>query len=182
MSAADNNRRANNMRTIRTRVYKFDELSDDAKQTAIEQLWDINVTHEWWEFTYEDAKNVGIEIESFDLDRFQIEGKFIEDAVFTAHKIKDDHGQDCETYKTAEQFLRKRDELIDSARDEDGEFEDEHELDGKLDELEADFLQSILEDYRMMLQREYDYQTSKEAIIETIQANEYEFLKNGKMI
>jgi len=33
-----------------------------------------------------------------------------------------------------------------------------------------------------MLQKEYEYQMSDEAIIETIEANEYEFTENGKLI
>jgi predicted transcriptional regulator len=33
-----------------------------------------------------------------------------------------------------------------------------------------------------MLQKEYEYLTSEEAIIETIEANEYEFTEKGEMI
>ena len=59
------------MRTYTTEhtVYKFDELDESTKQAAIEKLWDINVDYEWWEFTYEDAANIGLKITEFDLDR-----------------------------------------------------------------------------------------------------------------
>jgi len=57
------------MRTIETTVYKFDELSDEAKQQSIENLYDLNVDYEWWDCTYEDAENIGLKISEFDLDR-----------------------------------------------------------------------------------------------------------------
>lgn len=31
------------MRTVRTKIYKFEELSKDAQQNAISNMWDINV-------------------------------------------------------------------------------------------------------------------------------------------
>lgn len=170
------------MRTIEVKLYKFSELSEEAQQKAIDSLYDINVFFDWWDSTYEDAERAGIKITGFDIDRGNYcEGEFIEGPEHTAHKIIDDHGQDCETYKTAEQYLKERDELINTAqKDEDGEFTDEHELDNKLDDLDAEFLKSILEDYRIILSKEWDYLTSKEAIIETIEANDYEFTEDGK--
>jgi hypothetical protein len=53
--------------------------------------------------------------------------------------------------------------------------------DQQVEDMELEFLRSILEDYRILLQKDYDYQTSDEAIIETIQANEYEFTENGEL-
>jgi hypothetical protein len=64
-------------------------------------------------------------------------------------------------------------------KDANGDWEDEGELDAKLNECEADFLQSILEDYRIMLKKEYEYRDSDEYITETILANDYEFDENG---
>ena len=46
-------------RQVVSTVYKFEELSDSAKEKARESLRDINVQHEWWDFVYEDAKNIG---------------------------------------------------------------------------------------------------------------------------
>jgi hypothetical protein len=48
-------------------------------------------------------------------------------------------------------------------------------------ELDNEFKKSIEEDYRRLLSKEYDYLTSAEAIKETIEANDYEFLSTGKM-
>ena len=37
------------MGTIETKVYKFNELSDTAKENAIDRLRNINVDYDWWE-------------------------------------------------------------------------------------------------------------------------------------
>ena len=55
------------MRTIETKVYKFEELTKEAQSKAIEKCYDINVCHDWWECTYNDAKTIELEIEGFDL-------------------------------------------------------------------------------------------------------------------
>lgn len=173
------------MRQVTTtkNLYKYDELSESAKQKAIEGLWDTNVNENWWENMYEDASEVGIKITAFDIDRGNsIDGEFYEDACHTANKIKENHGESCETYKTAVSFLAERDEIVNTApKDENGEFEDEYELDQKLDECENDFLKSILEDYLIMLRKEYEYQTSEESVLEAIKANDYEFTEDGKL-
>lgn len=56
-------------RTIRKKIYKFEELSDKAKQKVIEDNYCWNVEHNWWEFVYEDAAQLGIKITGFDLGR-----------------------------------------------------------------------------------------------------------------
>ena len=59
------------MRTYTTEhtVYTFNKLSGEAKQHALEQLWDLNVYYDWWGYMYEDAENIGLKITGFDLDR-----------------------------------------------------------------------------------------------------------------
>ena len=156
------------MRTIRTKVYQFSELSKDAQQKAIEVMAEINVDHDWWQSVYEDAANIGLKITGFDIDRGSYcKGEFIEDAQYTGEKILSEHGKICETYKTASEFIADREKL------------DIDEQENELEELEMEFLNSLLEDYRIMLTKEYEYQTSEAAIIETIEANEYEFKADG---
>ncbi len=57
------------MRTETIEIFKFEELSKEAKKNAVEKMHNLNVDHNWWEFTYEDAKRIGLEINGFDLDR-----------------------------------------------------------------------------------------------------------------
>ena len=165
------------------KVYKFAELSEKEKEKAISKFRDCHLDYYWWDHVYEDAKEAGLKIEEFYLDRNRhAEGRFIESARECAQKIVENHGPDCETFKTASAFLKERDEIVEQApKDEDGEFVSEFELDEKLDDCEAEFLKSILEDYSIMLQKECEYLQSDEAIIETIEANDYDFTENGKI-
>lgn len=172
------------MRTIETTVYKFAELSEQGKQKAIEGLMDINVDFDWWQFIYLDAKNVGIEIGGFDIDRgayVQIE---VYDPLETANKILKDHGEMCETYSNAKQFIEERDALVSKYSNEGDKVpeENEYDFDCELDELETEYKKTLEEDYLSLLRAEYEYLTSEEAIIETIKCNEYEFTVDGDMI
>jgi len=172
------------MRIKETKVYQFSELSDEAKEVAIENLADINVDYGWWDCTYEDAARIKLRITEFDLDRNRhCAGEFIEDAKDVASAILNQHGNKCETYQTARGYLDERAELVKKYSDgkeldvvaEDNEWD----FDNDCDELNAEFFRSILEDYSIILQKEYEYLTSEEAIIETIEANEYEFTEDG---
>jgi hypothetical protein len=169
------------MKTITLTVYSFDELSEAAKDRARDWFRNGVGQDEWWDGTYEDASQAGLKITSFDLDRNRHAcGNFISGPEECAHLIEAKHGDTCETFKTAAAYLRERDEIINSAeRDENGEFSDVSEVDEKLDRADADFLKSILEDYSIMLQKEYEYQYSNECVDENIRANEYTFLANG---
>ena len=171
------------MKTIEINTYKFAELSEESKQNAIEKLSNINVDFDWWNFVYEDAENVYLKISSFDIDRKSIDCKFIQYANETANEIIKNHGENCETYKTAKTFLSDWDKLVELYSDGINKNvvseENEYQFDEDADNLENDFLQSISEDYLQMLSDEYDYLTSEDAIIESIEANEYDFLENG---
>lgn len=169
------------MRTIKTVVYQFDELSDTAKEKAREWYRSSLLYQEQaWESTLEDAANIGLEILSLD-DHRQNEGKFTAGAEETAHKIEEEHGDTCDTFKTAKQYLEARDTVIRAwERDENGEFVNEHRLDVFLDALDSNFLHDLLEDYHIMLNKEIEYLCSNESVDESIRANEYEFTKEGE--
>jgi hypothetical protein len=186
-----NNKEGKDMRikTTETKVYTWDELTDEQKEKALSKLYDLNTGYEWWQSVYEDAEDVGIKITSFDLDRNRhAEGKFTMNATDVAKAIVEDHGPDCETYKTAREFLNAVTPMIDfrdNFADDDNTTEEEYKTfddnTDKIEELEEEFLKSILEDYSIMLQKEYEYLSSEEAIVETIKANEYEFDENGNI-
>ena len=173
------------MRIKETKLFHFSELSDEAKETAIQECSEFNVTHDWWDCTYEDAKNVKLQITSFDLDRNRhCEGDFIEYASDTAEKILAEHGKDCETFQTATNFIAESAGLLETIPeklDDEGYDDNEYDREQAQDELDEEFLKSILEDYSIMLQKECEYLQSEEAIIETIEANEYEFTEDGQL-
>ena len=57
------------MKNFEVKLYNFEELTKDAQQKAISKNSDINIIFDWWEITCEEAKNIGINIKTFDLDR-----------------------------------------------------------------------------------------------------------------
>lgn len=162
-------------RTIRTKVYLFNELSEDVQQKVIENNYHINVDYNWWESTYDDAKEIGLKITGFDIDRGNYcEGEFLLSANEVAHNIFNSHGEVCKTYKTANDFMNEWQPVFNEYLEKEG-----YELENKLQELESDFLKSLCEDYLIMLRDEYEYQTSKDQVKEAIISNEYEFTKDG---
>lgn len=169
-------------RQVTTTVYQYSELSDKAKEKAREWASTVICQDDWWDSIYYDAENIGLRITSFGLDRNRhAEGEFIEGAESCAHKIEDEHGATCETYATAKGYLAERDRVINEApHDEDGEFEDEYALDSELDEMDGEFLRSLLEDYSIMLQKENDAMYEDSYLAEFIEANAYEFTEDGK--
>lgn len=171
------------MREKITKVYPFDELSEEAKEKAIDLLSDINVDYDWWECLCEEAKEIGLVITEFNLCHgHSIKGHFTEDAVDVANMIIKNHGKTCETYQDARDFFYnyakeqvKFDFSESTTKDDYTDFEETEVCQDLVDE----FCQTVLEDYRIILQEEYEYLTSEEAIIECIKANDYEFTEEG---
>lgn len=173
------------MKTKTINLYFFDELSEEAKQKAVENLYDINVDYNWWDSTYDDAEDVGLKITSFDTYRGNINGNITTSINDVCDKIIENHGISCETYKTAKDYLAQYDALVEKFSDgidiDEVEEGNEYDFDAECNELEDDFLKAILEDYLVLLRQEYEYLTSEEAIIETIRTNQYTFTKDGKL-
>ena len=165
--------------TTRT-LYKYDELpTEQAKEKAREWYAQGMVSYDWWECIYDDAETVGLKIKSF--DEYTLEAKFIESAEVTADKIIKNHGESCETYSDATKYLADRETIVTNApRTEDGDLENEWELDDNLDNLDGAFLETLQEDYRIMLRKEIEFMESTEQIEENIRGNEYEFTEGGK--
>jgi hypothetical protein len=159
------------MRTIETTLYKYSELSEAGKQKARESLSDINVDFDWWDSVYEDAAEIGLKIKGFDIGRgSRVDGELICSAMESIKKVLENHGPDCDTTKTAQYFIDLYNEIAPEIRDDDW-----------LSDFEGDYLDAICDCYLTLLRDEYEYQTSEEAVIETIEANEYEFSADGKL-
>lgn len=45
--------------TVTLTAYTFDELSDNAKETAREWFRSVQLDYDWWDSVYDDAKNLG---------------------------------------------------------------------------------------------------------------------------
>ena len=170
------------MRTIRTKVYQYDELpTQQAKDNAIEWYRD-DVSSNFstaWDDIKEDAKQIGLKLISLD-DHRANEGDFMLSANEVAQNIFNEHGESCSTYKTATEFMENWQPVFNNYMDESHEDYESNESEEKLQELEDDFLHSLLEDYRIMYNQNVQAEYEDEYIIDILQANNYEFTKDGK--
>lgn len=146
-------------RIIEKTVFNFNELSDSAKEAARNWYRDGMDYEFCWETTVEDAEQIGLEIKSLE-DHRANKGAFTQSAHKVALAILANHGAMCATYGTARDYLITR---------------HKHNAD------DADFLHSLLEDYRIMLNNEIEYQQSSEAVDESIDCNGYEFDEKGRI-
>ena len=143
------------MRTIETKVYLFKELDEQTKEKVIQNNYDIAIQDDWYHFTKDDLKEVDIELRSFDIDRGSFAEINIDNFLFnTCEKIIKSHGENSETYKIAERYIKEYNSIKE-----------------KMDNLEES-----------MLRQEYEHMTSDEYIIDMFEANEYEFTAEGKII
>lgn len=170
------------MRTITKTLYSFEELSEEAKEKVLDKFYDINVDYDWWQFTYEDAENIGLKLTSFDLDRNRhAKGEFIYSATEVAANILKEHGEQCETYKTASNFLEQHNTVYADYMDESSENYESYDSEQELIEIEEEFLKDLCEDYSIMLQKECEYLQTEDSIIQTIVSNGYEFDEEGNI-
>jgi hypothetical protein len=170
------------MKKLEITLYSFDELSETAKKRAIMDNYDFNFFDDWWSGVYDDAENIGLKLTTFDLDRHRhAKGEFICSPAECAANILKEHGNMCETYKTAESFLSEYNPIFADYMDENSENYESADLEQNMIDMEEDFLNSLLKDYSIILQKECEYLSSDDAIIEGIKANEYLFWENGKM-
>lgn len=172
------------MRTVRIKIYKFNELSEASQKKAISNLWDINVDYSWWEFIYEDAASIGLKITEFDRANY-CKGELMHSLTEVCDLITANHGEECETFKTAKLYRNEWNKLVEEHSDginKNKVCEDKgYDFDKLADELEKQFRLSLCEDYRIILQKEHKFRTSEQAIKETIISSAYDFTADGKM-
>ena len=186
------------MKTIEIKLYQFNELSEKAKERALEDFRYINVDNDWWfDYIMEDAKGFCLSIEEFDIYRRDCEVAFLYNADETIKAIKENAGD--ELLSIANEYEQQVKELFKAYSDYDKYLKWLIEMDYTLDDLEfedwvleeteyeedkeniyIEFLKELGEYYLYMLQSSYDYSTSDESVIGTIEANEYEFTEDGK--
>ena len=148
------------MRKETINIYRFSELSEEAKEKAIQNMYDINISFDWWDYIYEEAESLGFKIEGFNLGR----GAYISISPVLhiydiAKNVLNICDEDCEFHNVTKKFLAKYEKA-------EKDFND-------------NYVEALESKYLSIIQNEYDYLTSKEAIIESIEANNYEFLENG---
>jgi len=161
------------MKQINLTVYEFNELSDFAKKKAINDYSARCYDYEWWDFIYEDASYLCLDIHSFDIYRKSIDIRYNDDPEYVAQKILNNWGKDSELYKIANKYLESASKL--HVIESDDELYDSDEL----IELNDDFLHDLGKFFLSYLNAENEWRNSEECISQTIICNEYEFFVDG---
>jgi len=156
------------MRVVETKVYPFAELAEVAQKAALNMQFNINVDHDWWDLYYESAMETEhFKITGFDTDRgAYVHGDFNSSALDTALAIQTNHGTECDSHKLAVKFIL--------------EFDNDKTLEEN-EFCEEGLKQALLETHLVGLRAELEYKYSDEAIKETIESGELEFLECGKL-
>jgi hypothetical protein len=169
------------MKTQSITTYSFNELSEESKKKVLSKYIETAISDYWYEDTYFSAKEQGVEITGFDLDRGQrIDGEFIWEHIEVADNMLNDITKGHPLYTISEQFRKERDEICENwEKDENDEPINTDELDEKLDELEGQYEKDILWEYWKILRNEYEYLYSNEYLCEYFEDNDYQFTENG---
>jgi len=192
------------MTKLEVTTYSFSELCEESKQEAVESLFDINVEYDWYEFIAEsfEDENKYFKVTKVYFSGFSSQG---DGAMFEYSGIKDELLHkiiDNLKTTTREKWVLKNANIYGNGK-QTGHYYHEnscsHTIDHDcfvygtrlyevVDKWFSDIEDGIIEEYRNMaqdlyrtLEKEYDYLTSEECIIETIEVNEYEFLENGTL-
>lgn len=198
------------MKTIELKLYDIMELKDEAFRKAVDDNRDINVDNDWWSDGVLEEWNVKLQemgfinpkiyfsgfwsqgdgacfnadididqfIKHFKLDKFTPLLSFAEkeELDLTASIEKN-------SYATHYSHERTRYAEVDfwvpeDIKDKAGDVEKlADELEKELESTRLEMCHNIYKD----LQREYEDDTTEDAIVDTLQANEYTFLEDGTM-
>ena len=196
------------MRTISVDLFLFDELSEDVQKKVIDKHRDINVDHDWWDFTYDTFKEDCI----FDVDKMYFSGFYSQGdgAMFEYSSIpdslKNDFIDSLDLSPMRKNWLLNN-VYVSGKGKHSGYYSHEkccsHSIywevnngdlhwDTKfyrwLESFADDFEQYVIDKYEdlcrdlyCVLKNEYNYLISDEQVAEAIRRNEYEFNENGEM-
>ncbi len=174
------------MRIEKVKLYKFDELSEEVRESVIEKNRNINVGYSWWDIYLEDLsvelEKVGVLYEdvSFDLGRGQYI-YLIKASVEDTRKFLKAGGIDLRT-KEAREIINYNG--IDIQTNYHGGGNGENYVStgfSGIDEALTDLLDEILYTFLRKLDDAYFSLISDEEIAETLRINEYEFMEDGTM-
>jgi hypothetical protein len=186
------------MRIVKTKVYKFEELSEESQEKALSGLADINVDYDWWDIdglldlTKNEMSEVGIEpdeikdvlfsytVWEFDLERgqyLQLDGVSVnnDEAFRKFLKIPKELWDQCSYY--FENDSRNRNTYLDLLTIDEETTDEENDILERAIEIMADKIHEAW----VSLRNDYEYLISEEAIKDTIKTNECEFYEDGRL-
>ena len=191
-------------------VYQFNELSDEAKDKAIENYRQDGFDYEWWDFIFEDAKRMGalmgITVDNIYFSGFSSQGdgacfegsyEYVKGSVKAIRDETGDSDKDLTAIAKGLQAEQRRNFYgLSASVKQRGHYNHEFcteidvqdnrdnapwQISDEVEEAIKDLLRDFMRWIYRSLSREWDYMNSDEQITEMIEANEYEFLENGRM-
>jgi hypothetical protein len=182
-------------------AYTINELKPEIKDKVIEKFSEINTSHDWYENSYEGwaekLAEYGLEADNYTWDLYRNEFDFtnlrVIDAAVLLSKLelsKELIPFDITTkgnYDIQISFRDGLDVTVDSNNYDEDDFDEK--LQEPTDDLECvifdkveDLVKHLKSEFFKQLKDDYEYLTSEEAIIDTLDANEHLFTKEGKAI
>ena len=164
------------MKTIEIKVYKFDELDEQTKEKVIENYRFINVEDTfWYDWIKEDFNRLGLEIKEFDLGRRNYVKIYIENFEDTSNYIIEEFGDSVLIKQTAKNYLKELKEIVSN-------FKEDEDIDREFETLDENYQHEFEADILSYLRANYEHDISDEAVIDTIEANDYDFTTEGKIL
>lgn len=191
------------MRTETDTIYKFNELSESAKEKARDWYRDGCLNYEWWDAVYELATTAG-EMLGISIDNIYFKGFYVQGsgACVTGSysynkgwkkKLEKEFGGTLleelvaignELQAVQSRAFYKLSATLSHQEDSYSSISVEHE-DRWAEANEEQELKDALESFEhwvfRKLEQEYEYLTSDEAVDEAIEINEYDFYEDGSI-
>ena len=185
------------MRTVRTKIYKFEELSKESQAIAIDKMREINTEHDdWYECIFEGFKETLTEAGFLDAT-IQFSGFWSQgdglcfDAKIDASKfattINEKRVSKLIDFGFIDEFTIEKTSFANHYSHEKTRYIDystcngdnlNEELEKLCNKIELKRL-NLCREFYSILEKDYYFLESDECVKETIIANEYEFLKDG---
>ena len=163
------------MKTIKIKVYKFDELDKQTKEKVIENYRYINVDNTfWYDCIKEEFNSLGLEIQEFNLDRGNYAKIYIDNLEETSKTILHEFGDSVAIKQTAKNYINEYEKIQ-------ANFKEDEDIEREVELLDEQYEKEYSEDILSYLRSSYDWEISDEAITETIEANDYDFTTDGKI-
>ena len=163
------------MKTIEIKVYKFEELDEQTKEKVIENYRYINVEDTfWYDWIKGDFNRLGLEIQEFDLGRRNYAKIYIDNFEDTSNYIIEEFGDSVLIKQTAKNYLKELKEIVSN-------FKEDEEIDREFEILDENYQHEFEADILSYLRSNYEQDISDEAVINTIEANDYDFTTEGKI-
>lgn len=185
------------MRTIRTKIYKFEELSKEAQENAIYKMRDINTDcDDWYDCIFEGFQETLTEAGFYDatiqFSGFWSQGDGLSfDAKIDASKFSETTNEKrvvnlidnnyisefiIEKTSFANHYCHEKTRFVDYDATDYNNIN--KVLENLCEKIEAKRLE-LCRNFYKTLEKDYYYLQSDEAVKETILCNDYEFLKDG---